>query len=150
VDPAAGVTLDPVEVRKRFSASPAQLLDPQSTHATLDTALAGETVAEGIIGAAQDDGVECFMIRQVYPWIIFVAFVSLLAFSATSAAKTIDWLLWPIRFRLIAGLSAFVVWSRWRHRNDERSANGGAKKDSADDFLSAFRRWYYGDAKNPK
>jgi ABC-type nickel/cobalt efflux system permease component RcnA len=90
------------------------------------------------------------MIRRFYPWIIFVAFVSLLAFSATSAAKTIDWLLWPIRFGLIAGLSAFVVWSRWRHRNDGPPVNDGAKKDAADDFLSAFRRWCYGDAKHPK
>jgi hypothetical protein len=51
------------------------------------------------------------MIRRVYPWIIFIAFLSLLAFSATSIAKTIDRLLWPIRFGLIVGMSLVFVWS---------------------------------------
>lgn len=90
------------------------------------------------------------MVKRVYPWIIFVAFVSLLAFSATSVAKRIDWLLWPVRFGLIAGLSLFVLWSRWRHRNDGPTVQGAANKDSADRFLLSFRRWYYGDSKNPK
>jgi hypothetical protein len=90
------------------------------------------------------------VIRRVYPWIIFVAYVSLLAFSATAVAKRIDWLLWPIRIGLIAGLSVFVLWSRWRHRSDDTSGGDGAEKDSADRFLMSFRRWYYGDRKAPK
>jgi hypothetical protein len=90
------------------------------------------------------------MIRRVYPWIIFIAYVSLLALSATSPAKAIDRFLWPIRFGLIAGLSLFVLWSRWRHRNDAPTAKDAAHKDSADRFLWSFRRWYYGDSKTQK
>jgi hypothetical protein len=90
------------------------------------------------------------MIRRVYPWIIFIAFLSLLAFSATSVAKTMDRLLWPIRFGLIAGLSLFFLWSRWRHRNDGPTTEHAVHKDSADRFLWSFRRWYYGDPKTPK
>lgn len=89
------------------------------------------------------------MIRRVGPWILFIAFLSLLVFSATSVAKTIDWLLWPIRLGLIAGLSLVLLWSRWRHRNDA-SEKHAAHKDSADHFLSSVRRWYYGDSKTPK
>ena len=75
------------------------------------------------------------MIRRVYPWIIFIAYMSLLVFSTTLVAKRIDWLLWPIRFGLIAGLSLFVLWSRWRHRNDRPTAKDAAHKDSADRFI---------------
>jgi hypothetical protein len=76
--------------------------------------------------------------RGFYPWIIFIAFLSLLAFSATSAAKTVDRLWGQIRFELIAGLSQVFLWSRWRHRNDGPTAKHAAHKDSADRFMSSF------------
>ena len=90
------------------------------------------------------------MIKRVIPWIIFFSFLSLLVFSASSLAQTVDWLLWPIRFGLIAGLSLLLLWSRWRHRNDGSTIKDVAHKDSADHFLSSLRRWYYGDRKLPK
>ena len=90
------------------------------------------------------------MFRRVYPWIIFIAYVSLLAFSATSVAKGVDGLWGQVRFELIACLSLVYLWSRWRHRNDRPTAKDAAQKDSADRFLASFRRWYYGDPKAPK
>ena len=90
------------------------------------------------------------MIRRVYPWIIFIAYVGLLAFSATSIAEKVDRLWHLIRFGLIAGLSLVFLWSRWRHRNDRPTAENAARKDSADRFLWSFRRWYYGDPETPK
>jgi len=90
------------------------------------------------------------MIRRVIPGIIFFSFLTLLIFGATSLARTVDWLLWPIRLGLIAGLSLVFVWSRWRHRNDGPTDKHAAHEDSADYFLSSVRRWYYGDPKPPK
>jgi membrane protein implicated in regulation of membrane protease activity len=90
------------------------------------------------------------MIRRIYPWVIFIAYVSLLAFSATSVARGVDGLWGQIRFELIAGLSLVYLWSRWRHRNDDPTTKHAVNKDSADRFLLSFRRWYYGDPKNPK
>jgi ABC-type nickel/cobalt efflux system permease component RcnA len=90
------------------------------------------------------------MNTRIVPWVIFLGFLSLLVFSASPVAQTIDWLLWPVRFGLIAGMSAILLWSRWRHRNDNKDTNHTAGKDSADHFLASVRRWYYGDppAKN--
>lgn len=82
------------------------------------------------------------MARKYYPSIIFLGFVLLLTFSASSYARVIDSILWPVRFGLIAGLSILFVWSRWRHRND--SPANGVSRDSADHLLTSFRRWYYG------
>lgn len=90
------------------------------------------------------------MNRRVIPWVIFLSFLTLLTFSSTSLARTVDWLLWPIRFGLIAGLSLVFLWSCWRHRNDGLADKKAAYKDSADYFLSSVRRWYYGDPKPPK
>jgi hypothetical protein len=89
------------------------------------------------------------MSKRVIPWIIFISFFSLLVFSASSLAQTVDWLLWPIRLGLIAGLSLLLLWSHWRHRNDG-STDKHAAKDSADHFLSSLRSWYYGAPKLPK
>lgn len=88
------------------------------------------------------------MVRRVAPWMTFVACLSLLILSTSSFAQTVDWLLWPIRFGLIAGLSVVLLWSRWRHRSDKPSHN--ARKDFADGVLSSARSWYYGDSKPPK
>jgi hypothetical protein len=90
------------------------------------------------------------VIKRVIPWIIFLSFLTLLVLSASSLAQTVDWLLWPIRFGLIAGLSLLLLWSRWRHRSDRPTDKHAARKDSADYFLSSVRRWYYGDPKPPK
>jgi ABC-type nickel/cobalt efflux system permease component RcnA len=90
------------------------------------------------------------MSRRVIPWVIFLSFLTLLSFSSTSLARTVDWLLWPIRFGLIAGLSLVFLWSRWRHRNDALADKTAAHRDSADYFLSSVRRWYYGNRKPPK
>jgi ABC-type nickel/cobalt efflux system permease component RcnA len=83
-------------------------------------------------------------LRKYYPWVIFLGFLLLLLFSSTSWAKTMDWLLWPLRFGIIAGFSILLIWSRWRHRNDERAEGRSAHKDSADHFLASVRRWYHG------
>jgi hypothetical protein len=86
------------------------------------------------------------MLRKHFPWMIFFGFLLLLTFSASSYARVIDSILWPVRFGLIAGLSILFVWSRWRHRGDS-FANRTAPHDSADHFLTSVRRWYYGDQK---
>jgi ABC-type nickel/cobalt efflux system permease component RcnA len=82
------------------------------------------------------------MNRRVIPWVIFLSSLTVLIFSSTFLAKTVDWLLWPIRFGLIAGLSLVFLWSRWRHRNDGPADKMATHKDSADQFLSSVRRWY--------
>ena len=58
------------------------------------------------------------MLRKYYRWMIFLAVFLLLAFSATSYAKAIDSILWPVRFGILAGFSLLFVWSWWRHRDD--------------------------------
>jgi hypothetical protein len=85
------------------------------------------------------------MLKKHYPWLIFVAFLLLLTFSASSSATIIDSILWPVRLGRIAALSILFVWSRWRHRNDSCANRAGTAHDSADHFLSSVRRWYYGD-----
>jgi membrane protein implicated in regulation of membrane protease activity len=87
------------------------------------------------------------MLRKYYPWIIFLGFFLLLVFSASTYAKAIDRMLWPVRFGVLAGFSILVVWSWWRHRRDERARDKGAPRDSVDHFLSSARRWYHGDQK---
>jgi hypothetical protein len=87
------------------------------------------------------------MVRKYYPWMIFVAFVLLLTFSASSYARVIDSILWPVRFGLIAGLSMLLAWSRWSHRGDSLANRAGAPRDSADPFFTSVRRWYSGEPK---
>jgi hypothetical protein len=87
------------------------------------------------------------MVRKYYPWLLFLAFLLLLTFSASSYARAIDSILWPVRLGLIAGLSVLFVWSRWRHRRDSLANRTAIPHDSADHFLSSVRRWYYGDTK---
>jgi hypothetical protein len=84
------------------------------------------------------------MVKKYYPWMIFLSFLLLLTCSASSYARVIDSILWPVRLGLIAGLSALFVWSRYRQRD---AATKTTPHDSADHFLSAIRRWYYGDTK---
>jgi len=85
------------------------------------------------------------MTRRIVPWVIFLGFLGLLISSASPLVRSVDWLLWPVRFGLIAGMSLLLLWSRWRHRNDRTNKNQAARKDSADYFLSSVRRWYYGE-----
>jgi len=87
------------------------------------------------------------MNRTLLSWLLFVVFLSLLVFSTSSFVSMADSLLWPIRFGAIAGVSALLVWSRWRHRG---SAHSQTKPDSADQFLASAIRWYHGDAKRQK
>jgi len=87
------------------------------------------------------------MLRKYYPWMIFLAVFLLLASSATSYAKAIDSILWPVRFGILAGFSLLFVWSWWRHRDDSSPHRKAATGDSADNFLASVRRWYYGDQK---
>lgn len=81
------------------------------------------------------------MLRKYYPGVIFLGFLLLLVFSSTSRAKTIDWLLWPLRFGIFASSSILLVWSRRRHPDDESAEGPGAQKDLADHFLMSVRRW---------
>ena len=87
------------------------------------------------------------MVKKYYPWMIFFGFLLLLTFSSSSYAKAIDSILWPVRLGLVAGLSILFARSWWRHREDSRSDDGDAPRDSADHFLASVRRWYYGDQK---
>ena len=90
------------------------------------------------------------MFKKVSPWFIFVGVLALLVFSESSFARTVDWLLWPVRFGLIAGFSGLLLWSRWRHRGHRSAEGQTVPKDIADDFLSAARRWFYGGQKRCK
>ena len=90
------------------------------------------------------------MIKKIAPWFIFVGVLAVLVFSESSFARTVDWLLWPVRFGLIAGLSVLLFWSRWRHRADRSKEDQAATRDMADAFLSAARRWFYGGQKRTK
>ena len=90
------------------------------------------------------------MIKKIAPWFIFIGVLALLVFSESSFARTVDWLLWPVRFGLIAGLSAVFLWSRWRHRADSSRKDQAATRDMADDFLFAARRWFYAAPKRPR
>jgi membrane protein implicated in regulation of membrane protease activity len=90
------------------------------------------------------------VIKKVAPWFIFVGVLALLVFSESSFARTVDGLLWPVRFGLIAALSVLLLWSRWRHRADSSTKDQAATRDVADGFLSAARRWFYGEQKRPK
>jgi hypothetical protein len=87
------------------------------------------------------------MLRKFYPWVIFLGFLLLLVFTSTSWAKTIDWLLWPLRFRILAGFSILLVWSCRRHRDDESAAGSRVHRDAADHFLASVRHWYHGEQK---
>ncbi len=87
------------------------------------------------------------MAGRYYPWIIFVGFLLLLTASASSYARAMDAMLWPVRLGLIGGLSILLVWSRWRHRGDSLANGTGTPRDSADHFLAFVRRWYYGEPK---
>jgi ABC-type nickel/cobalt efflux system permease component RcnA len=87
------------------------------------------------------------MLRKYYPWLIFVAFLLLVVFSASSYARAIDWMLWPVRFGVLAGFSILVIWSWWRHHRDKSATDESASLDSVDHFLSSVRRWYHGDQK---
>jgi hypothetical protein len=87
------------------------------------------------------------MLKQYYPWMIFVGFLLLLTFSSSNYSTTIDAILWPVRLGLIAGLSILFARSRWRHRAGSRADRTSAPQDSTDHFLSSIRRWYYGDPK---
>jgi ABC-type nickel/cobalt efflux system permease component RcnA len=88
--------------------------------------------------------------KEVAAWFIFVGVVGLLVFSESSFAQTVDWLLWPVRFGLIAGFSALLFWSCWRHRADHSEEGQTVPKDMADNILGVARRWYYGGQKRSK
>jgi membrane protein implicated in regulation of membrane protease activity len=88
--------------------------------------------------------------RKVAPWIIFVGVLALLVFGESSFVQTVDWLYWPVRFGLIAGLSVLLRWFRWRHRARSPEKDHTVPEDKADGFLSAGRRWFYGEQKPPK
>lgn len=85
--------------------------------------------------------------QKIPSWVIFLGFFLPLIFSSTSWVKTIDWLLWPLRFGILAGFSILLRWSRWRHRNDESAEGQSAHRDSADHFLASVRRWYHSEHK---
>ena len=87
------------------------------------------------------------MLRKYYPLLIFLGFLLLLIFSASPYVRAIDWMLWPLRFGVLAGFSILVVRSRWRHRGKSRPTDMDASDDSADKFLTSARRWYHGGQK---
>jgi len=87
------------------------------------------------------------MLRKSYPWLIFLGFLLLAVFSASSYAKAVDWMLWPVRFGILAGFSILVAWSWWRHRRDNSATDESLSPDSVDHFLSSVRRWYHGERK---
>jgi hypothetical protein len=88
------------------------------------------------------------MIRKSLPWIVFFGTLLLLVFSNSSYVKIFDPVMWPVRFRVLAGFS-MLFWSRWRFRDDAASSNA-APSDAADRFLSSAVRWFHGDSKRSR
>lgn len=84
------------------------------------------------------------MKQRTLPWLLFLGFLSLLLLSSTRFVRIADALLWPIRFGILAGFSALLIWSKIRRRDVD---NAGTKPDSAEQFLSSASRWYYRDKK---
>jgi hypothetical protein len=78
------------------------------------------------------------MRRRLGPWWIVISiFVLLLALGDTPYTKRVDFLLWPLRFAFLGGLSILMVWSRWRHRHDTPAEGDRATPDWVDRFLDS-------------
>jgi len=90
------------------------------------------------------------MLKKAIPCMIFISVLLFLALSASPFAATIDSLLWPIRFGILAGFSILLVWSRRRHRDDEPRDAKFAPTDSPDHFLSRAIRWFRDEQNPPK
>jgi hypothetical protein len=81
-------------------------------------------ISAGIIGLNTQPPLICFlgaargaMLKKTFNWIVFFGALLLLVFSASSFVRTLDSLLWPIRFGILAGFSVLFVGYWWRHRN---------------------------------
>ena len=90
------------------------------------------------------------MPEKVAAWIMFPGVLGLLVFSASSSARTVDCILWPVRLGVIAGVSRFLLWSRWRRRAAPFGTRQSAPGDTVDDFLSAVLRCFYGEPQQPR
>jgi hypothetical protein len=95
-------------------------------------------------------GREGIVLKKSLPWIVFFGVLLLLVFSNSAYVKMFDFVLWPVRFGILAGFSILLVWSRWRHRRDDAASSNAASPDAADHFLSSAVRWFHGDSKRSK
>jgi hypothetical protein len=84
------------------------------------------------------------MTKRIGAWVIFLACLLALSFSATPYSRAANEVLVGARLALVAVLSVLTVREWWKKGNEANPTSGGHRSEG---LLQRWRRWYQDEPK---